>query len=285
MDFAQPIGDLDKLHFNQIQYIYKKDLTSCFVRSFFVYIFLLKKLQGPLTSVLKWEGNKIVWAGGITVKKEFAVIGLGRFGGSICRALAEQGMEVLAIDNSEDRVNEFATIASHAVVGDSTDETVLKSLGLRNFDHVIVAIGDDIKSSILTTLILIELGVNKITVKAQDDYHEKVLRKIGANHVVHPERDMGRRIAHNIISNNVLDYLELSDEHSIVEIVASEKLNGNSIIDLDIRAKYGINIVAIKRGNDIIVSPQANEVIKEEDILIVIGADIDISRFEKKVML
>jgi trk system potassium uptake protein len=218
------------------------------------------------------------------VKKEFAVIGLGRFGGSICKALADQDMEVLAMDSNEDRVNEFAMIASHAVVGDSTDENVLKSLGIRNFDHVIVAIGDDIKSSILTTLILIELGVNKITVKAQDDYHEKVLRKIGANHVVHPERDMGRRIAHNIISNNVLDYLELSDEHSIVEIVSGDNLDGNSIIDLDIRAKYGITIVAIKRGNDIIVSPQANEIIRAQDILIVIGADVDINRFEKKVM-
>jgi trk system potassium uptake protein len=223
-------------------------------------------------------------AGGIFVKKEFAVIGLGRFGGSICRALAEQGMEVMAIDNNEDRVNEFAMIASHAVVGDTTDESVLKSLGIRNVDHVIVAIGDDIQSSILTTLILKELGVKNITVKAQNDYHEKVLRKIGADTVVHPERDMGRRIAHNIVSNNVLDYLELSDEHSIVEIVASEKMDGKSIIDLDIRAKYGINIVAIKRGNEIIVSPQANEMIRFKDILIVIGADVDINRFEKKVM-
>ncbi|MDZ5470616.1 TrkA family potassium uptake protein [Bacillus sp. 31A1R] len=219
------------------------------------------------------------------MKKEFAVIGLGRFGGSICRALAEQGMEVMAIDNNADRVNEFAMIASHAVMGDSTDESVLKSLGIRNFDHVIVAIGDDIQASILTTLILKELGVNNITVKAQNDYHEKVLRKIGADHVVHPERDMGKRIAHNIVSNNVLDYLELSDEHSIVEIVANDRLAGHTIIDLDIRAKYGINIVAIKRGKDIIVSPQANEMIYEADILIVIGADGDISRFEKKVMI
>lgn len=219
------------------------------------------------------------------MKKEFAVIGLGRFGGSICRTLSEQGMEVLVIDTNEDRVNEYSLIASQAVVGDSTDETVLKSLGIRNFDHVIVAIGDDIQASILTTLILKELGVKNITVKAQNDYHEKVLRKIGADHVVHPERDMGQRIANNIISNNVLDYLELSDEHSIVEIVAREKLAGHSIIDLDIRAKYGINIVAIKRNNDINVSPQANEIIEEDDILIVIGADNDINRFEKKVML
>ncbi|PLT34368.1 TrkA family potassium uptake protein [Bacillus sp. V5-8f] len=218
------------------------------------------------------------------MKKEFAVIGLGRFGGSICRALAEEGMEVLAIDMDEDRVNEFAMIASHAVVGDTTDENVLKSLGIRNFDHVIVAIGDDIQASILTTLMLKELGVNNITVKAQNDYHEKVLRKIGADHVVHPERDMGRRIAYNISSNNVLDYLELSDEHSIVEIVASEKMDGRTIIDMDVRARYGINIVAIKRGNEIIVSPQANDLIKRGDILIVIGADTDINRFEKKVL-
>lgn len=222
--------------------------------------------------------------GGINMKKEFAVIGLGRFGGSICRALSEEGMEVLAIDIDEDRVNEFANIASHAVVGDTTDEAVLKSIGIRNFDHVIVAIGDNIQASILTTLILKELGVKHITVKAQNDYHEKVLTKIGADYIVHPERDMGKRIAHNIISNNVLDYLELSDEHSIVEIAVNRNIAGHSIMELDIRAKYGINIVAIKRNKEIIVSPQANEIIQEGDILIVIGADTDINRFEKKVL-
>jgi trk system potassium uptake protein TrkA len=217
-------------------------------------------------------------------KKEFAVIGLGRFGGSVCRTLSEQGMEVLAIDVNEDKVNEYASIASQAVVADSTDENVLKSLGIRNFDHVIVAIGDNIQASILTTLILKELGVEKITVKATNDYHEKVLKKIGADHIVHPERDMGERIANNMISNNVLDYLELSDRHSIVEIVANERLHGHSLLELDIRAKYGINIVAIKRNNDIIVSPLASEVIYEGDILIVIGADQDIDRFESEVV-
>ncbi|NMH72662.1 TrkA family potassium uptake protein [Sutcliffiella horikoshii] len=217
-------------------------------------------------------------------RKEFAVIGLGRFGGSMVQALSDEGVEVLAIDNDEEKVNQFANIASHAVVGDTTDEAVLKSIGIRNFDHVIVAIGDNIQASILTTLILKELGVKHITVKATNDYHEKVLSRIGADQVVHPERDMGRRIAHNIVSNNVLDYLELSDEHSIVEIVASRRLDGNTLIDLDIRAKYGINIVAIKRGRDIIVSPQATDPIKQGDILIVIGADTDITRFEKNVV-
>ena len=218
------------------------------------------------------------------MKKEFAVIGLGRFGGSICRELVAQGMEVLAIDHKEDRVNEFMSIASHAVIGDTTDESVLKGLGIRNFDHVIVAIGDDIQASILTTLMLKELGVKHITVKAQNDYHEKVLIKIGADQVVHPERDMGRRIAHKIVSNNILDYIELSDDHSIVEIVASARLNNKTLIDLDIRAKYGINIVGIKRGNKVIISPAADEMIYIGDILIVLGADTDINRFEKKVL-
>ncbi|MBS4172358.1 TrkA family potassium uptake protein [Bacillus sp. FJAT-49736] len=215
------------------------------------------------------------------MKKEFVVIGLGRFGGSICKTLIEQGMEVLVIDQDEARIDEFASIATHAVIADSTDETVLKSLGIRNFDHVIVAIGADIQASILTTLILKEMGVKRVTVKAQNDYHAKVLRKIGADSVVHPERDMGKRIAHNIVSNSILDYIELSEKYSIVEIASNQLLAGNSIIDLNIRAKYGITIVAIRRGSSIIVSPQARDVIEKEDILIVIGVVEDITRFEK----
>lgn len=225
---------------------------------------------------------RVRWNG---MKKEFAVIGLGRFGGSICEELTELEMPVLAIDIDEDRVRKFASIASHVVCADTTDEQVLKDLGMRNFDHVIVAIGDDLHASILTTLMLKELGVKKVTAKAQNDYHEKVLSKIGADVVVHPERDMGRRIAHNMVSNNVLDYLELSEEHSIVEIVANKRLGGHSLIELNIRAKYGINIVAIKRGNEIIVSPHASERIQTDDILIVIGSDSDINRFEKKALM
>ncbi len=240
-----------------------------------------------LRCLLKWIQNLVGSAGKSEVygmKKEFVVIGLGRFGGSIVQELVQQDADVMAIDKQQERVDEFASIATQAVVADTTDESVLKSLGIRNFEHVIVAIGDDIQSSILTTLILKEIGVQKITVKAQNDYHEKVLRKIGADHVVHPERDMGIRIANNMMSNNVLDYLELSDEHSIMEIKANHLLEGHTIIGLDIRARYGINIVAIKREKEIIVSPQAEDVIHEGDILIVIGEDDDISRFEKKML-
>ncbi len=217
------------------------------------------------------------------MRKEFVVIGLGRFGGSIVKELIEQGADVMAIDIVSERVDEFSSIATQAVIADTTDEVVLKSLGIRNFEHVIVAIGDDIQSSILTTLMLKEIGVKRITVKAQNDYHEKVLKKIGADQVVHPERDMGIRLANNILSNNVLDYLELSDEHSIMEIRVNEKIAGHSIIDLDIRAKYGINIVAVKRGNNLMISPQAQDVLQLDDVMIIIGADVDIIRFEKKV--
>lgn len=219
------------------------------------------------------------------MKRDYAVIGLGRFGGSICRELSEEGMDVLAIDKNEDKVNEYKNTASHAVIADSTDEATLKELGLKNIDHVIVAIGDNIQASILTTVILTDLDIKMITVKANNDYHEKILNKIGAHQVVHPERDMGRRIAHNIISNNILDYLELSDEHSIVEVKAGKKMLGKSLVDLDIRANYGCNVVAIKQGKDINVSPSAEDTLKENDILIVIGADKDISRFEKHLVI
>mgnify|MGYP000845317397 CR=1 FL=1 len=218
-------------------------------------------------------------------KKEFAVIGLGRFGSSICRALANEGMEVLAIDTDEDKINEYANIVTHAVVADATDENVLKSLGIRNFDHVIVAIGDDLQASILITLLLKELGVKQVTAKAQNDDHQKVLEEIGADHIVHPERDMGKRIAHYAVSNSILDYIELSDEYSIVEVIASQQMHNQTLIDLDIRAKYGINIVAIKRGDDVVVSPLAEQRIHQGDILIVIGSVANIKKLEKQLML
>jgi len=129
-----------------------------------------------------------------------------------------------------------------------------------------------------------ELGVKKVTAKAQNDYHAKILNKIGADTVVHPERDMGRRIAHNVASASVLDYLELADEHSLVELKVSEKLTGQTIRDLDIRAQFGINIIAIKRGREIIVSPDPNMNIEIGDIMIMIGHDNDLNRFEKKIV-
>ncbi|MGC4375476.1 TrkA family potassium uptake protein [Fictibacillus sp. Mic-4] len=218
------------------------------------------------------------------MNKQYTVIGLGRFGGSICKALSEAGMEVLAIDINEERVNEFSNIATHAVIADTTDENVLKSLGIRNFEHVIVAIGDNLQASILTTLLLKELGVKKITVKAQNDYHEKVLQKIGADRIIHPERDMGIRIAHQVVSSSIKDYLELSEEYSMVELVATAKMDHQTLANLDIRAKFGCNVVAIRRKEEIIVSPKADLKIEKGDILIVIGGDKDINLLEKQML-
>ncbi|HZW69210.1 MAG TPA: TrkA family potassium uptake protein, partial [Pseudogracilibacillus sp.] len=161
----------------------------------------------------------------------------------------------------------------------------LKALGIQNMDHVIVAIGDNIQASILTTVILSELGTKRITVKAQNDYHEKILNKIGADVVVHPERDMGKRLAHSLMSNNIIDYLELSEEHSMVEVKSGRQMIGKNLIELDIRAVYGCNVVAIRRQNDMIISPEPTLTIKAEDILVILGADEDISRFEKDLII
>ena len=214
------------------------------------------------------------------MKKEIAVIGLGRFGGSIVMELSEMDVDVLVIDTDEARVNEYQDYYSEGVIGDSTDEAMLKSLGIKNYDNVIVAIGDNIQSSILTTLILKDLGVKKVTTKAQNSYHGRVLEKIGADTVVHPERDMGRRIAHRLVSSSVVEYLQVSNHHSIIEFTSSAKFENKRINDLNMRKKFGISIIAIKRDNDLIVSPDPNISILSGDILILIGSDEQLNHFE-----
>lgn len=219
------------------------------------------------------------------MKQNFAIIGLGRFGGSICRTLIESGQEVLAVDSNEDRVNEYMNIATHAVVANAQDEMTLRSLGIRNFDHVIVAIGEDIQASILVTLMVKEMGVPDIVAKAQNEYHARVLEKIGADRVVHPERDMGQRLAHNLVSKNILDYLELSDEFSLAEInVTNRKFYGKTLNELDFRRRFGLNVVAIRRDKqDPIVTPGAEEVVQKGDHLVVIGRDEDVDYLDEKM--
>jgi trk system potassium uptake protein TrkA len=216
------------------------------------------------------------------MKKQFVVIGLGRFGGSITKTLVSLGHEVMALDKDEHKVQEFALIATQAVQADSTDEQAMRELGIRNFDQAIVAIGDDIQASILTTLILKDIGVSKVSVKATNDYHSKVLEKIGADRIIHPERDMGVRVAHHIVSENVIDYIELSPEYSLVEVVASAAMDGKTLGVLDIRANYGCNIMAIRTRDDVMnISPRAEDEIQQGDILVVIGSNKDINHFEE----
>lgn len=219
------------------------------------------------------------------MKQNYAIIGLGRFGGSICRTLIESGQEVLAIDSNEERVNEYMNIATHAVVANAQDESTLRSLGIRNFDHVIIAIGEDIQASILVTLMVKEMGVPNVLAKAQNEYHAKVLERVGANRVVHPERDMGVRIAHNLVSRNILDFIELSDEFSLAEIkVSNPKFFNKSLIEVNFRQRFGLTIVAIRRADgQVVVSPPANEIVCENDNLLVIGSTVNVDNLDEKL--
>nr|6S5E_A Chain A, Ktr system potassium uptake protein A [Bacillus subtilis subsp. subtilis str. 168]6S5E_B Chain B, Ktr system potassium uptake protein A [Bacillus subtilis subsp. subtilis str. 168]6S5E_C Chain C, Ktr system potassium uptake protein A [Bacillus subtilis subsp. subtilis str. 168]6S5E_D Chain D, Ktr system potassium uptake protein A [Bacillus subtilis subsp. subtilis str. 168]6S5E_E Chain E, Ktr system potassium uptake protein A [Bacillus subtilis subsp. subtilis str. 168]6S5E_F Chain len=216
--------------------------------------------------------------------KQFAVIGLGRFGGSICKELHRMGHEVLAVDINEEKVNAYASYATHAVIANATEENELLSLGIRNFEYVIVAIGPNIQASTLTTLLLKELDIPNIWVKAQNYYHHKVLEKIGADRIIHPEKDMGVKIAQSLSDENVLNYIDLSDEYSIVELLATRKLDSKSIIDLNVRAKYGCTILAIKHHGDICLSPAPEDIIREQDCLVIMGHKKDIKRFENEGM-
>lgn len=213
-------------------------------------------------------------------KKQYAVIGMGRFGSSVAATLTGMGFEVLAIDSSEQRIQESVNKVTHAVSADSTDEEALRSLGIRNIDVVVVAIGEDIQSSILTTLILKDLGVGTIIVKAQNELHGKVLTKIGADKVVYPERDMGQRVAHLLISPNILDYIEISDDYSIIEIKASDALIGKSLKQLDVRAKFKCNVMAIKTGTSMNIAPYADDLIKPGDVLVIVGKNNDLTSLE-----
>ena len=213
--------------------------------------------------------------------KQFAVIGLGRFGTSVASALYKQGYEVLAVDADEERVQKFSEEVTHVVQADTTDENSLKALGIRNFDVVVVAIGEDVQANVLTTLLLKDLGVKHIVAKARNELHGKMLTKIGADRVVYPERDMGQRVAHNLVSTNVLEYIELSPDLSIVEITSPRTLIGQSLAEANLRAKYEVNVVAIKRDEEVIVPPQPNEKIKDGDVLIFVGQTKGIQKLEE----
>jgi trk system potassium uptake protein TrkA len=215
------------------------------------------------------------------VAKQFAVIGLGRFGSSVARTLYEMGYDVLGIDLDEELIQDSIDLVTHAVAADSTDENALKSLGIRNFDVVVVAIGNDVKNSIMTTLILKELGVKYIVAKALDEMHGKVLEKIGADKVVYPERDMGSRVAHNLISPNILDYIELAPDYSIVEITVPSRFVGRSLEQIDLRRKYGCSVLAIKRGKNINISPLATDILQTGDVLVVVGKNEDINELDE----
>ncbi|MDR7000711.1 TrkA family potassium uptake protein [Neobacillus niacini] len=214
--------------------------------------------------------------------KQFAVIGMGRFGSGLSAELFKEGAEVLAIDKNEKRIQENYNHVTHAVVADTTEEKTIKELGLRNMDVVVVAIGDDIQASILTVMILKDLGVKYVIAKAVTDHHAKVLTQVGADRVVLPERETGIRIAKNLLSPNVLDFIELSDEYKIEEIVASPFMVGKSLRELDIRAKYQLSVIAIKSDGKMNISPLPDDKINPGDTLVVLGEKKLLKKFESK---
>ena len=216
--------------------------------------------------------------------RQFAVIGLGQFGSSVALALAEKGCDVLAIDSDQDRVDDISEQVSQSVTVDAADEKALKSLGMKDIDVAIVSTGEDIEASISIVLILKEIGVKEIIAKAVTPIHGTILKKVGADRVVFPERDMGERIAESLASPNVMDYSEISDTHSIVELVAPKKFWTRKLSELKLEDTK-VAIVAIKRKVPVItqegetefreeinIKPSPEEKINRSDILIMIGS-------------
>lgn len=214
--------------------------------------------------------------------KSFVVIGIGRFGRALAMELFRLGHEVLAIDKNEERVSSVADYVTHAVRADACDEQVLRSVGVRNFDCAIVAFADETQDSILTTLLLKEAGVKYVVAKGHNELHTRVLQKIGADRVVFPESDMGVRLAQVVSSTNLVDYIDISDDYSIIEMNVPQRWDGHSIRELDVRARHGINILVVKSGDGrtLSVVPSPDYVIRRGDILVVIGSNEDIRKLK-----
>ena len=213
--------------------------------------------------------------------KSYVVIGLGRFGQTLARQLCMLGAEVLAMDVSNELVQQVADDVTHAVVGDGQDKEVLKALGAGNFDCAIIAIGGSLGDSVLATMNVKELGIPKVVCKAHDEVHRQVLLKLGADQVVIPEHEQAARLAKSLSSYNVLDYIELSGEYGIIEVPAPKSWTGKSLKELNVRAKLGVNILAIKQGDTIDVSPSADYPIGETDILVVLGDTAALEKVQK----
>ena len=203
--------------------------------------------------------------------RSYIVVGLGRFGTEAARRLCELGCEVLAIDTNHELVQQISNDVTQAVVGDVRDKEVLKALGAAEFDCGIVAIGNSLGDSVLATMNLKELGIPYVVCKAHDETHRQVLQKLGADKVVIPEQEQANRLARNLSSPNVLDYIELSDAYGIIEVPAPTPWIGKSLKNLNIRAKLGVNIIAVKQGKEINVSPSADYEIQLGDVMVVLG--------------
>lgn len=214
--------------------------------------------------------------------KTYVIIGLGRFGTAVAGKLQELGNEVMVIDESPVQVQKLADAVTHAVVADARDEDVLCNLGVGNFDCAVVAIGGNLAASILITLNLKALGVPKVICKARDEQEKRALEKLGADRVLIPEREMGLKLAQNLTSSGVLDYVELSTDSGMAELKTPKSWVGKSLMELDIRKKYGVTVAALRKADgDLTVFVDAKYPLKATDELIVVGSNDDLTRVQQ----
>lgn len=214
--------------------------------------------------------------------KQIAVLGLGRFGYNLAVRAYELGFDVAAIDNHEDIVQDIADKVTLAVQADVTDLNTLHSLGLQNADIAVISLASDINASLNAVINVQELGIPIIYAKAHNEKHARVLYKLGVDKILFPEKEMGERLAENLVSGNVYDLFELDTEHTVTEVAVSESWVGKSLIQLDLRGKYKLNVIAIKRNGEAIISPEPNEVVREKDTIIVVGEDKTIDALRGK---
>ncbi len=203
--------------------------------------------------------------------KSYVIIGLGRFGERVAQQLCALGNEVLAIDTNAELVQQVSGCVTNAAVADAQDKDVLMALGVKECDCAVVAIGDSLAASVMATMNLQELGVPKIVCKAKDEAHRRVLEKLGADRVVIPEKEVADRLAHSLASANVLEYIELSTDYGIVEVPAPEKWVGHDLRELNVRAKLGVNIIAVRTSHGVKISPPADYVVNQNDVMVLLG--------------
>ena len=213
--------------------------------------------------------------------KSYFIIGLGLFGEALARNLCKLGAEVLAMDVRNDLVQLVANDVTHAVVGDAQDKSVLRALGAADFDCAVVAIGDDLAASVLTVMNLQELGVKQIVCKAHDETHRRVLERLGVERVLIPEQEHAQRVARSLVRHNVLDYIELSEEYGILDVPAPKSWIGKTLKELNVRAKLGVNIIAVESGGKTNVSPSADYLIREGDVMVVLGDTYSLEAVQK----
>ena len=213
--------------------------------------------------------------------KSYIVIGLGRFGTEVARKLYELGCEVLAVDRDSELVQHISQDVTQAVVADARDKDVLRALGAKSFDCAVVAIGDSLADSVLATMNVKELGIPRVVCKAHNETHRQVLLKLGADQVVIPEQEHADRLARSLSSHNVLDYIELSEDYGIIEVPSPKSWVGKTLKELNVRAKLGVNILAVKQGSLINVSPSADYAICQQDIMVVLGDTQALKKVQK----